>query len=252
MVSTPRTFKRHPKHGKPLFRDEQPPVKHEGPGVKIPSLAVGTWIVFRGPRGVQMTAEVTKAKSYSVRLVDGTRMQLNARSTVVRVLTFTGVALALHDAMVKSRRHRPADDTPTYGRGKWQADKFPWSAKTWVAWKRPAPQRVQSRWGGKWQDKINERGKIATRMKNEFQIIYEIVDISIWRPGMKFEGYVQVDGERGAHNRMNVIIWDNEMKRNGWVAGKVAYPITVKNNHKNEWIVDDVLDVSLLESEAVA
>jgi len=154
--------------------------------------------------------------------------------------------------MVKSMRQRPADDRPTYGRGKWQAGAFPWSTQTWVAWKRPALPRHQRRWGGKWQDKIDERGKIATRMKNEFQTIYEIVDISTWRPGMKFKGYVQVDGELGAHNRMEVIIWHDEMKTNAWVTGTVAYPVTIKNNHKNEWRVDSVLDVSLLEGEEVA
>ena len=108
------------------------------------------------------------------------------------------------------------------------------------------------RWGGKWKAETNSREEIATRMKNEFQIIYEIVDISTWRPSMKFEGYVQVDGEPGAHNRMNVIIWHDEMKRNGWIEGKVAYPVTIKNNHKNEWRVDDVLSPELLESEEVA
>ena len=247
------------KTGDPLFRGKQPPKakRWQPSSIQIPSLAKGTWIVFRGPLGVEMTAEVTTPKRYSVRLVDGMRMQLNAGSPVVRVLKLSGVTKALFEAMVKGRRmprspYHDVEYRPPEQRGKWLAGAAPWSAKTWVAWKRPALPRPQTRWGGKWRDEIDERGKIATRMKNEYQVIYQIVDISIWRPGKKFHGYVQVDLEPGAHNRMHVIIWENEMKANGWVEGKVAYPVTIKNSPQNEWRVDEVLDVSLLESEEVA
>jgi len=100
------------------------------------------------------------------------------------------------------------------------------------------------------------RQQIAAEMRNEFQVIEEIEEVSRSTAGIKYEAYLQVDGEPGKHNRMTVVIWDEEIpdfEGQGyvWRTGTVNFAVTIEDR-ANVWRVADVLEASWVEpKEAV-
>ncbi len=103
------------------------------------------------------------------------------------------------------------------------------------------------------------REQIIADMKNEFQTITHIEEVGRGAArNRKYEGTLQVDGLPGNHNLMRIAIWRPEDVDAITVAGyefrtgDVAIAVTIKNDPRNFWRIDDVLSPELLESEEVA
>ncbi len=119
--------------------------------------------------------------------------------------------------------------------------------------------KLNGRWNQKAQKVVTIREQIIADMKNEFQVITHIEEVGRGAAhNRKYEGTVQVDGLPGKHNLMRVVIWKPEdveaIAKAGYefTVGDVAIAVTIKNDPRNFWRIDDVLSAELLESEEVA